>query len=145
MDNLTWLTLPAELASLQPATEFLRQGAVAACMSGEDCAKLDLVVEELVVNIARYGYTDGIEGQVHLGYHVGEPGLLTVQICDSGVEFNPFHADPPDFGRGLSDRPIGGLGIFLVQSIAESIGYERKEDRNVISFRMRSGEREELG
>ncbi len=135
MESLTWLTLPAELSSLHPACRFLRQGAAIAQFSEEDCAKLDLVIEELVVNIARYAYRDGERGTLDLGYSVAGPGQLFVQIRDAGIAFNPFSSDPPDFGRGLADRPIGGLGIFLVKSIAESIGYAREGDRNILSFR----------
>src|SRR5690349_10527276 len=132
MDRSARLTLPAAMTSLQPACDFIKQGARDAAMSEDDCGKLDLVVEELVVNIARYAYQDGDTGTVNLSYEVLEPGRLLVQISDSGVAFNPLDSHPPDFSRGLADRPVGGLGIFLVQSIADSISYQRADEKNVI-------------
>jgi serine/threonine-protein kinase RsbW len=137
MDNLTWVTLPAEIGSLRSASAFLRQGATCAGMSEEVCGKLDLIVEELVVNIALYAFPNGTPGTFDIGYSVAEPGRLFVQICDEGGEFNPFDSDPPDFTRGLADRPVGGLGIYLVKTIGESMKYERDRDRNVISFHIR--------
>jgi anti-sigma regulatory factor (Ser/Thr protein kinase) len=133
---MTRLSLPAVLESLKPACSFIREGAQQASLSEDDCGKLDLVVEELVVNVARYGYPDGNQGAVDLRYDVLEPGRLIVEICDSGVAFNPLDSNPPDFSRGLAERPVGGLGIFLVQSIAESISYSRVDGQNIISFRI---------
>ena len=54
--GFTWLTLPADVSSLQPFTDFVRQGARAAGMPESELGKLDLVVEEIVINIARYAY-----------------------------------------------------------------------------------------
>ena len=45
-----------------------------------------------------------------------------------------LQADPPDLSRGLADRPIGGLGVFLVRSMVDSIAYRREGDRNILSF-----------
>jgi anti-sigma regulatory factor (Ser/Thr protein kinase) len=99
-----------------------------------DIDKLDLVLEELFTNVARYAYAEREAGDVEVGYIVQGPGRLLVRISDAGRKFNPLASDPPDFSRGLADRPVGGLGIFLVKSIAESITYERDGDRNTVSF-----------
>jgi anti-sigma regulatory factor (Ser/Thr protein kinase) len=45
-----------------------------------------------------------------------------------------LEADPPDLSRGLADRPIGGLGVFLVRSMVDSIDYRREDNRNILSF-----------
>jgi anti-sigma regulatory factor (Ser/Thr protein kinase) len=58
-----------------------------------------------------------------------------VEIADYGRIFNPLTADPPDLSRGLADRPIGGLGVFLVRSMVDSIEYRREGDRNILSFK----------
>ena len=57
-----------------------------------------------------------------------------MEIADFGRVFNPLEADPPDLSRGLADRPIGGLGVFLVRSMVDSIDYRREQDRNILSF-----------
>jgi serine/threonine-protein kinase RsbW len=128
-------TFPAQTAFLDSCFEFVRVGASAAKLTLDDMDKLDLVLEELFTNVARYAYEQPESGDVEVVYRVEAPGRLLVQISDSGRDFNPLASDPPDFSRGLADRPVGGLGIFLVKSIAESISYHREAGRNTISFR----------
>jgi anti-sigma regulatory factor (Ser/Thr protein kinase) len=131
---LTWLTLPAELASLAPFTEFVRAGSRLAAIAESDAAKLDLIIEELVVNVARYAYPDGQSGMTAVGYAVDGPGTIFVRVSDEGAEYNPLERDPPDFTRGLADREIGGLGIYLIKELVGSLEYARDGGRNVLSF-----------
>ncbi|MBV8895407.1 MAG: ATP-binding protein [Acidobacteriaceae bacterium] len=134
-DCIVCRTFPAQTAQLASCFDFVHAGANAAKLDGEDINKLDLVLEELFTNLARYAYEQPDSGDVEVAYKVEAPGRMLVQISDSGRDFNPLASDPPDFSRGLADRPVGGLGIFLVKSIAESISYERNAGRNTISFR----------
>ena len=95
--------------------------------------KLELVLEELLVNVARYAYPPG-SGDVEVAY-AAEPGELTVEISDKGRAFNPLEARLPDLSADLVDRPIGGLGVLLVRSLVGSIAYRREDGRNTVSFR----------
>jgi serine/threonine-protein kinase RsbW len=127
------LTLPASAESISAFSEFVRRGAVAAGIAAEELGKLDLVLEEILINVARYAY-EPEKGLVEVAYAAEGPGKLRVEIGDSGRVFNPLEADPPDLSRGLADRPIGGLGVFLVRSMVDSIDYRRAGDRNILSF-----------
>src|SRR3954469_21442930 len=107
---------PADVGRLRDFCAFVRRGAEASDLVPEELDKLDLVLEELFMNIARYAYTPAA-GEVEVGYAIEAPGRLAVRISDSGRAFDPLASDPPDFSRGLSDRPLGGMGIFLVKTI----------------------------
>ena len=127
------LTLPAAAESIAKFCEFVRAGAVEAGIGPEELEKLDLILEEILINVARYAYTTE-KGVVEVGYLADCPGKLKVEVIDSGRIFNPLEADPPDLSRGLADRPIGGLGVFLVRSMVASIDYRRDGDRNILCF-----------
>jgi serine/threonine-protein kinase RsbW len=131
--DMVLLTLPARITSLKDCCAFVRSGAEASHLAPQEMEKLDLVLEELFVNIARYAYAPE-QGEVEVGYMVEAPGRLAVQMSDTGREFNPLASDPPDFSRGLADRPLGGMGIHLVKIIADSICYHRSGGRNMLSF-----------
>jgi serine/threonine-protein kinase RsbW len=141
---LTRLTLPARAESIAPFCEFVRGGAVAAGVPVSELGKLDLVLEEILINVARYAYAPET-GIVEVSYCQESPGKLRVEVRDYGLIFNPLEADPPDLSRGLADRPIGGLGVFLVRSLVESITYRRQDDRNVLSFIFPSADGQHAG
>jgi serine/threonine-protein kinase RsbW len=127
------LILPASAGSISAFSEFVRGGAVAAGVGESELGKLDLILEEILINVARYAYTPET-GSVEVAYEAAGPCKLRVEIADFGRVFNPLVADPPDLSRGLAERPIGGLGVFLVRSMVDSIDYRRDEDRNILSF-----------
>src|SRR5258706_2881371 len=100
-DAIPRLTLAADLASLESATEFARSGAVAAGLP-EDCwSHLDLVVEEIFVNVVRYAYSPGAPGVVEVTYSIPSPGLLSVEIADQGAEYNPLTLREPNLPGSL--------------------------------------------
>jgi serine/threonine-protein kinase RsbW len=127
------LNLPASVESVASFRTFVRSGAMAAEVPAEELEKLDLVLEEILVNIARYAYPAG-DGAAEVAFAPDGPGKLHVEISDWGNAFNPLDVEPPDFSRGLAERPIGGLGVFLVRSLVSSIDYRREGDRNILSF-----------
>jgi len=131
--------MAADTASLHAAMEFVRTGALEASLPEPRIGELDLLIEEIFMNVCRYAYPDGRRGVVTLTYSVPAPGDLRVEVADQGAEFNPLTAAPPDLTLDLESRPIGGLGIFLVKSLAPSIAYRRDRDWNRLTFGMSAG------
>lgn len=134
------LQRPAQMEHLREFTAFVHRAAEEAAFPQMDLDRLDLVMEEVVVNVINYAYPDGHSGNVEVGYSIEGPGKLSVQVCDSGREFDPLAKDPPDLRLGLADRPIGGLGIFLVKQIAREITYSREGERNILTFHLEAGD-----
>jgi anti-sigma regulatory factor (Ser/Thr protein kinase) len=133
MDPANRLTLPARADSVSAFMKFIRGGAAAAGIAPSEFDKLDLVLEEILMNVARYAYPAGA-GVVEVAHWQAADHKLRVEVIDFGSVFNPLEADPPDLSRGLADRPIGGLGVFLVRSLVDSIAYRREDNRNILSF-----------
>jgi anti-sigma regulatory factor (Ser/Thr protein kinase) len=131
------LTLPARVESLEEFRAFVLAGALDCGVAEGEIGKLDLVIEEILMNVARYAYAPST-GDAEVSYRQAGAGALLVEIADSGRAFNPLEADPPDLSRGLADRPIGGLGVFLVRTIVGSLAYRRESGRNVLSFQFPS-------
>ncbi len=98
--------------------------------------ELALVIEEIFMNVCWHGYPDGSPGVVTLTYSVPAPGELRIEVADQGVEYNPLTAAPPDVNLRLEDRPIGGLGVFLVKKLARFVSYRRDRDWNRLTFGM---------
>jgi serine/threonine-protein kinase RsbW len=133
------LTVAANTAYLHAAVEFLRTGAREASLPEARMAELDLIIEEIFMNVCWHGYPDGADGVVTLTYSVPAPGELSVEVADQGAEFNPLTAAPPDLTLNLESRPIGGLGIFLMNRLAGFISYRRDSDWNRLTFGLSAG------
>lgn len=130
------LSLPAAIESLAPATEFVRDGAREAGFTGDRLGEVDLVMEELFMNVASYAYPAGEPGAVEITWSLPHPGVLSVEIADRGFAFDPLRGEDPDLTSELSERPIGGLGIFLVRGMTSALDYRRDGDWNRLHFEM---------
>jgi anti-sigma regulatory factor (Ser/Thr protein kinase) len=60
---------------------------------------------------------------------------LSFVISDSGMPFDPTAAELADITLTASERPIGGLGIFLVRQLMDFVGYERKDGKNILTVK----------
>ncbi len=92
-------------------------------------------LDEVLTNIVDYAHqADGahtIEVQVTL-----DAELLRTEVIDDGPAFDPLQdAASPDLDLSIEDRPIGGLGIHLVQELMDEVAYQRGDDgRNHFSM-----------
>jgi anti-sigma regulatory factor (Ser/Thr protein kinase) len=97
---------------------------------------INLVLEELISNIIFYGYEDHEEHLVYVDFSLRD-GVLSIVIEDDGMAFNPLNAPKVDVDAYLDDRPIGGLGIHFVKTLTESVAYARREEKNILSIKMK--------
>ena len=95
---------------------------------------LDMVVEEIFINIASYAYPDGI-GKVMIDLSLNEAGdMLTLRFRDTGVPYDPLAKASPNITAPAEQRPIGGLGIFLVQEYSDTLSYEYADGENRLTI-----------
>lgn len=93
--------------------------------------KIDLLIEEIVVNIIHYGCKDVENGFINIMVDNSHESTI-LEISDNGVAFNPLEQEDPDISAGIKNRRPGGLGIFLVKQIAKEIQYVRQDNKNII-------------
>ena len=92
---------------------------------------INLALEEAVTNVMLYAYP-GESGQVLVECEKSQKLIFT--ITDSGIPFDPTQKEDPDLTQSAEDRPIGGLGIYLVRQIMDDIHYERKDGKNILTL-----------
>ncbi|MFN8360389.1 MAG: ATP-binding protein [Candidatus Kapaibacterium sp.] len=94
---------------------------------------IDLALDELLTNVISYGFPEGGEHTITVQVDISETDV-TVKISDEGVPFNPLAQDEVDTTLSIDEREIGGLGIHLVKKTMNHLGYERVENRNVLTL-----------
>ncbi|OJX79631.1 MAG: serine/threonine protein phosphatase [Magnetospirillum sp. 64-120] len=95
---------------------------------------LNLCLDELITNIVSYGYDDSHHHDIHVRFSL-DNGCLMTEIIDDGKEYNPFTDAPePDLALEVDDRPIGGLGVFLVKEFMDRTDYRRDGGKNVVTL-----------
>jgi len=127
------LRLPAKLPSLDSFRDFVDRSAVAAGAGPEVLLKIELVLEELLVNHVLHAYGSG-EGDSEVACFC-RPGFFCLEVVDEAAPFDPLGHKSPDLTLAPGDRPIGGLGIHMVRSLADEVTYRREGGRNVITAR----------
>ena len=112
---------------------------VAAILQTEEVASVGkaygvirLVTEELVVNIVDYAYPEGGDDYLDVEIERDEE-RITLCFRDGGVPFNPLDQPPPDISQPMEQRPIGGLGFFIVTKKMDSVTYEYTGGENVLT------------
>ena len=103
-------------------------------LSGELVFELNLMLEELVVNIIHYGYTDDRSHEIRLLFSMNKKEL-TILVEDDGVEFNILEIPlSEDIDKKVEERKIGGLGIHFIKSLANQIQYKRQDGLNILTI-----------
>ena len=97
-------------------------------------SQIMLAVEEAVVNVINYAYPIGTQGDIGI-IAEATPQSVKFVITDEGKAFDPTQRGDVDTSLSAEDRPIGGLGILLVQQLMDSINYEYVDGKNVFTLK----------
>ena len=128
------LILHNDIQQIPQLAEFVETVAEAASLDVGLTMSLNLALEEAVSNVIMYAYPTGSDGLVDIEAIVRKEELEFI-ISDNGTPFDPTAAPEVDVTLDAEDRPIGGLGIFLVKNIMDEVKYTRSDDgKNILSM-----------
>lgn len=125
------LTIPNRLDQIAPLARGTAAFLESHKVDPDATFAVDLALEEMVSNVIKYGYTDRDSDQICIRLRVGRDEI-TLVVEDSGPPFNPLELPEPDLDKPVDQRPIGGLGVFLVRKTVDRMEYERLGNRNIL-------------
>ncbi len=129
------LHIRADVERLDEVLEFLNTH-----LESWDCMpktqiQMDVAVEEIFVNVAHYAYEVEGGGDVTIRIDFDEEKRqVAVTFIDSGIPYDPLAKSDPDVNAPLEDRPIGGLGIYMVKKSMDDMRYSREGDTNNLTL-----------
>jgi len=95
-----------------------------------------LVLNEVLTNLGTHGECPNRPARVSVTV---APDKVTGEIIDKGPPFDPRLAPDPALDAAANDRPIGGLGLYLVRKLSCTLEYARRNDENCMTFAISRG------
>jgi len=127
-------SFPAKFTEIDQILTWIRDSASSCGFQEKEVKRIELSVEEVVVNIFHYSglnETDSIKMKIQT-----DKTILEIVIIDSGKPFDPTKMNHvPDMEASLEERVIGGLGIYLMKRFIDEISYKREGSFNILSLK----------
>ena len=116
--------LPSLFAAIEEA---LAHAGIAAALAHD----VLLISEEVVCNAIDHGGCHAPGHQVTVEMAIRDD-RVTLCFRDDGEPFDSLDQPPPDLEADLEERPVGGLGVHLIRTLADEIRYSREGHFNIL-------------
>lgn len=130
---MTALTFPAKFEYLDEIRDFVGGKARASGFSERDIYSIQLAADEAASNVIEHAYEGISDASFELTCDF-KNDCLVITVIDHGKSFDPSKVALPDIKADLSDRKIGGLGIFLMRKLMDEVRYEIIASGNLLTL-----------
>ena len=132
------ITVDADLNQIKPVTDFVNALLTELRCTEQIQIQVKVAIDEMLSNIARYAYTQG-SGEAIVQVEIEEdPRCLILTFIDRGIPFNPLTGTMPDTTKmPVRERPIGGLGLYMIKKMMDGIDYKYRDGKNIVIIRKR--------
>ena len=130
---------PAKFEYLDEIRDLVAQVAREGGFTEKEIYSLQLAADEAASNIIEHAYEGVSDANLVVTCDVrGE--MMVISMRDSGIPFDPSKVKQPNFKADLSDRQIGGLGVYLMRKIMDEVRYEsNSKTGNLLTMIKRRG------
>ena len=131
----------ADFRNLDSIRAFVSEAAERAGFSGKDLYSVQLAADEACSNIIEHAYADVPDGEIEIACQT-QAGQITIVIHDHGKEFDISKVRKPNLSRDLSEREVGGLGVYLIHKLMDEVHFEssKKHGNTLTMIKRKSGE-----
>jgi serine/threonine-protein kinase RsbW len=122
------IKFPAQFQYLDEIRDLVAEVAREGGFSEKEVYSIQLAADEAASNIIEHAYQGVKDGELDIACGM-QGDLLTIVLHDHGQPFDPASVRPPNLKADLSDRQIGGLGIYLMRKLMDEVEYESSTSR----------------
>jgi serine/threonine-protein kinase RsbW len=126
------MQLPAILENMGQLVRFITDSASKLGFSAKRLKEIELAAEEALVNIINYAYPEH-RGDIRVTC-LSQTDTFLIEIEDTGIAFDMTLIKDPDTSVTITDRKVGGLGVFLIRKLMDEVRYLRKDGKNILNL-----------
>jgi len=112
----------SDRGKLGEISEFIGEHARHAGLGEDDVYEIQMATDEACTNSIEHAYDGLTSGQIEVCCYV-EGAFFVVSVRDYGRRFDPDTVPVPDVTAPLEERSIGGLGLYFMRRLVDSIEF----------------------
>ena len=126
-------TFPARFEYLDEIRSNVAQVARAAGFSDKAVYAVQLAADEAASNIIEHAYAGRGDASFVMTCEF-QKDRLVITFYDHGTSFDVSKVSNPDVKADLSERKIGGLGIYLMRKLMDDVQYQSTGTENILTL-----------
>jgi len=130
---MTKITYPAKFEYLDEIRDFVAQIARQGGFTEKEIYSLQLAADEAASNIIEHSYQGISNASIDLTCDM-QGDAIVITMRDEGVSFDPSKVKEPNLKAKLSERQIGGLGVYLMRKLMDDVRYESVGKSNTLTM-----------
>jgi serine/threonine-protein kinase RsbW len=131
-------TFPAKFEYLDEIREFVAGVARQGGFNDKEIYSLQLAADEAASNIIEHAYAGVVNASLDISCDM-RGDTLTIIMRDQGRTFDSSKVKQPNLKADLSERQIGGLGVYLMRKLMDEVRYESSGKTNTLTMIKRRG------
>ncbi|RQW77689.1 MAG: ATP-binding protein [Methylococcus sp.] len=134
------LTIEADAQQVRHASIWLAHCGAEFGVPESEINRLDLCLNEALANVIDHGSPAALASpiHIHLDVQLGEEAWeATVTVSDAGLAFDTTSATAKTRPKTLAEAEPGGLGLVMIRSFSDWLGYRYHDGKNHLSFSVR--------
>ena len=124
------LDITSDMANLERVANFVSDAARRAKLTPKQFDDVQMAVDEAVTNVMEHAYAGRTDGAISIQLRADAFELL-VEIRDQGKPFDAKKVKKPNTKSPLSERSIGGLGIFFMKKLMDKVEFTHDTSGNL--------------
>jgi anti-sigma regulatory factor (Ser/Thr protein kinase) len=134
-NKISELSIEATIENLEKVEEFIDENLDKCNFYKKRMSQIKISVEEIYVNIAHYAYSPNT-GMAKISVDINQDDkYMEIVFIDQGKPYNPLEKKDPDVKLKVSERQMGGLGIYMTKKLMDDISYEYKDGQNILRIK----------
>jgi serine/threonine-protein kinase RsbW len=107
-------------------------------ISGEETARFELVFYEVAINVIEHTMNQPRGEHISIDCTVSSD-MITLSITDTSASFDPTSHKLPDINTHFRSGRKGGLGIYIIRTLMDSITYRYADGKNILILGRKRG------